>query len=90
MGNEVAGLQLPVPVHQSDELPCYCIFAGLGFVPITRPYLRDYGEEWCNTSPCRVCEQALKELPEKAGQQLIILSQVKKVNGLEIDNLKHR
>ncbi|KAJ6432385.1 hypothetical protein OIU84_019596 [Salix udensis] len=81
--------------------------AGLGFVPITRPYLHDYGEEWCNTSPCRVCEQALKELPEKAGQQLIILSQVlmdninagygrlaelqvKKVNGLEIDNLKHR
>lgn len=99
-------LQPLVPVHQFDKLPSYYIFAGLVFVPLTQPYLHEYGEEWYNTSPRRLCERALKELPKKADQQLIILSQVlmddinagyerlaelqvKKVNGVEIDNLKH-
>ncbi|CAK7326008.1 unnamed protein product [Dovyalis caffra] len=99
-------LQPLVPVHQFDKLPSYYIFAGLVFVPLTQPYLHEYGEDWYNTSPRRLCERALKELPKKAGQQLIILSQVlmddinagyerlselqvKKVNGVEIDNLKH-
>ncbi|KAJ6768261.1 hypothetical protein OIU74_022012 [Salix koriyanagi] len=99
-------LQPLVPVHQFDKLPSYYIFAGLVFVPLTQPYLHEYGEEWYNTSPRRLCERALREQPKKAAQQLIILSQVlmddinagyerlaelqvKKVNGIEIDNLKH-
>ncbi|XWS42996.1 hypothetical protein CRYUN_Cryun16bG0062400 [Craigia yunnanensis] len=89
-----------------DKLPSYFIFAGLVFVPLTQPYLHEYGEEWYNTSPRRLCECALRELPKQAGEQLIVLSQVlmddinagyerlaelqvKKVNGIEIDNLKH-
>ncbi|KAL3654007.1 Protease Do-like 10, mitochondrial [Castilleja foliolosa] len=88
-----------VPVHQFDKLPSYYIFAGLVFLPLTQPYLDDYGEDW-------LCERARKELPQKPGQQLIILSQVlmddintgyehledllvKKVNGTEVDNLRH-
>ncbi|KAJ6322506.1 hypothetical protein OIU77_012362 [Salix suchowensis] len=99
-------LQPLVPVHQFDKLPSYYIFAGLVFVPLTQPYLHEYGEEWYNTSPRRLCERALRDQPKKAAQQLIILSQVlmddinagyerlaelqvKKVNGIEIDNLKH-
>ncbi|KAK9292197.1 hypothetical protein L1049_020159 [Liquidambar formosana] len=99
-------LQPFVPVHQFDKLPSYFIFAGLVFVPLTRPYLLAFGEDWYNTSPRPLCERALKELPRKAGEQLIILSQVlmddinagyeklvelqvKKVNGVEIENLKH-
>ncbi|KAL0302958.1 UNVERIFIED_CONTAM: Protease Do-like 10, mitochondrial [Sesamum radiatum] len=99
-------LQPLVPVHQFDKLPSYFIFAGLVFVPLTQPYLHEYGEDWYNTSPRRLCERALRELPQKAGQQLVILSQVlmddsntgyerladlqvKKVNGIEVDNLKH-
>ncbi|OMO52713.1 Peptidase S1 [Corchorus olitorius] len=118
-------LQPLVPVHQFDKLPSYYIFAGLVFVPLTQPYLHEYGEDWYNTSPRRLCERALKELPKKAGEQLVILSQVlmddinagyerlaelqdacrvdffskknelcangqvKKVNGVEIENLKH-
>ncbi|KAF9677020.1 hypothetical protein SADUNF_Sadunf08G0063800 [Salix dunnii] len=72
-------LQPLVPVHQFDKLPSYYIFAGLVFVPLTQPYLHEYGEEWYNTSPRRLCEryERLAEL------------QVKKVNGIEIDNLKH-
>ncbi|WRX23812.1 PDZ domain - like 6 [Theobroma cacao] len=99
-------LQPLVPVHQFDKLPSYYIFAGLVFVPLTQPYLHEYGEDWYNTSPRRLCERALRELPKQAGEQLVILSQVlmddinagyerlaelqvKKVNGIEIQNLKH-
>lgn len=69
-------LQPLVPVHQFDKLPSYYIFAGLVFIPLTQPYLHEYGEDWYNTSPRRLCERALRELPKKAGEQLVILSQV--------------
>lgn len=99
-------LQPLVPVHQFDKLPSYFIFAGLVFVPLTQPYLHEYGEDWYNTSPRRLCERALRELPRKAGEQLVILSQVlmddintgyerlaelqvKKVNNVDVENLKH-
>ncbi|XP_048444466.1 protease Do-like 10, mitochondrial [Pyrus x bretschneideri] len=99
-------LQPLVPVHQFDKLPSYYIFAGLVFVPLTQPYLHEYGEDWYNTSPRRLCESAMREPPKRPGQQLVILSQVlmddinagyerlaelqvKKVNGVEVDNLKH-
>ncbi|KAJ6848418.1 protease Do-like 10, mitochondrial [Iris pallida] len=95
-----------VPVHQFDKLPSYYIFAGFVFVPLTQPYLHEYGEDWYNSSPRRLCERALRELPKRAGEQLVILSQVlmddinagyerlselqvKKVNGVEVENLKH-
>ncbi|XP_022149944.1 protease Do-like 10, mitochondrial [Momordica charantia] len=99
-------LQPLVPVHQFDKLPSYYIFAGLVFIPLTQPYLHEYGEDWYNTSPRRLCERALRELPKRPGEQLVILSQVlmddinagyerlaelqvKKVNGFEVENLKH-
>lgn len=69
-------LQPLVPVHQFDQLPSYYIFAGFVFVPLTQPYLHEYGDDWYNTSPRRLCERALKDLPKKAGQQLVIVSQV--------------
>ncbi|GER51325.1 DegP protease 10 [Striga asiatica] len=69
-------LQPLVPVHQFDKLPSYYIFAGLVFIPLTHPYLHEYGEEWYNTSPRRLCERAFREVAQKAGQQLVILSQV--------------
>ncbi|XP_010027457.2 protease Do-like 10, mitochondrial [Eucalyptus grandis] len=99
-------LQQLVPVHQFDKLPSYYIFAGLIFVPLTQPYLHEYGEDWYNTSPRRLCERSLRELPKNAGEELVILSQVlmddinagyerlaelqvRKVNGIEIENLRH-
>lgn len=99
-------LQPLVPVHQFDKLPSYFIFAGLVFIPLTQPYLHEYGEDWYNTSPRRLCEKALREVSKKAGEQLVVLSQVlmddintgyerlselqvKKVNDVEVENLKH-
>ncbi|KAJ3678120.1 hypothetical protein LUZ60_001923 [Juncus effusus] len=99
-------LQPLVPVHQFDKLPSYYIFGGFVFVPLTQPYLHEYGDDWYNASPRKLCEKALRDLPQKPGQQLVILSQVlmddintgyerlselqvKKVNGIEVENLKH-
>ncbi|CAN8232727.1 unnamed protein product [Cochlearia groenlandica] len=95
-----------VPVHQFDQLPSYYIFAGFVFIPLTQPYLHEYGEDWYNTSPRNLCVRALKELPKIADQQLVIISQVlvddintgyerycelqvKKVNEVEVNNLRH-
>ncbi|CAN6447411.1 unnamed protein product [Victoria cruziana] len=99
-------LQPLVPVHQFDRLPSYYIFAGLVFVPLTQPYLHEYGEDWYNSSPRRLCEHALRDMPKKHGEQFVILSQVllddinagyerlaelqvRKVNDVEVENLKH-
>ncbi|KAG0591583.1 hypothetical protein KC19_1G185700 [Ceratodon purpureus] len=65
-----------VPIHQFDTLPSYYIFAGLVFTPLSQPYLQEYGEDWYNTSPRRLCERALSAYPTKPGQQLVILSQI--------------
>ncbi|KAK9141420.1 hypothetical protein Scep_011101 [Stephania cephalantha] len=77
------------------------------FIIILRPpYLHEYGDDWYNTSPRRLCEFALRELPNKAGEQMVIVSQVlmddvsagyerlaelqvKKVDGVKVENLKH-
>ena len=65
-----------MPIHQFDRLPSYYIFAGLVFTPLTQPYLHEYGDDWYNTSPRRLCMRALTAHPLKPGQQLVILSQV--------------
>lgn len=65
-----------VPIHQYDKLPSYFIFAGLVFVPLTQPYLHEYGDDWYNASPRRLCERAMRSLPTQEGEQMVILSQV--------------
>lgn len=99
-------LQALVPIQQFDSLPSYFIFAGLVFVPLAQPYLHEYGDDWYNTSPRKLCERALREVPTKRGEQLVILSQVlmddvnagyerlaelqvKKVNCVDVHNLRH-
>lgn len=63
-------------MHQFDKIPSFYIFAGLVFVPLTQPYLHEYGEDWYNTSPRRLCRRAMEDWPKKAGEELVILSQV--------------
>ncbi|CAI5462325.1 unnamed protein product [Closterium sp. Yama58-4] len=65
-----------VPAQQFDSAPSYFIFAGLVFMPLSQPYLHEYGPDWIHSSPRRLCDLALRNLPEKPGQQIIILSRV--------------
>lgn len=69
-------LRFLVPIHQFDRLPSYFIFAGLVFTPLTQPYLHEYGDDWYNTAPRRLCERALTGILTKPEEQFVILSQV--------------
>ena len=65
-----------VPVHQYDRLPSYYVFAGLVFSPLTQPHLHEFGDDWYNSAPRRLCDRALNHHAERPGQQVVILSQV--------------
>ncbi|XP_002971553.2 protease Do-like 10, mitochondrial [Selaginella moellendorffii] len=65
-----------VPNHQFERLPSYYIFAGLVFVPLTLPYLHEYGDDWYNASPRRLCDRTFSKMPKKPGEQFVIMSQV--------------
>jgi hypothetical protein len=49
---------------------------GLVFVPLSQPYLHEYGDDWMSNSPRRLVDKALNSLMAKPGQQIIVLSQV--------------
>lgn len=65
-----------VPVHQYDRLPSYYVFAGLVFSQLTQPLLHEWGDDWYNQSPRRLCERALNDDQEVAGEEVVVLSQV--------------
>jgi len=69
-------LQHLVPIQQYDLLPRYLIYAGLVFTPLSQPYLHEYGDDWYNTSPRRLCDRALNWDKQEPDQELVILSQV--------------
>ncbi|WIA37685.1 hypothetical protein OEZ86_014578 [Tetradesmus obliquus] len=69
-------LQTLVPVHKYDQLPSYFIYAGLVFVPLSQPYLHEYGDDWMSNSPRRLVDKALNSLMARPDQQIIVLSQV--------------
>jgi hypothetical protein len=46
------------------------------FVPLSQPYLHEYGDDWMASSPRRLVDKALNALMQKPGQQIIVLSQV--------------
>jgi hypothetical protein len=81
-------LQLVAIGHQG-RLKCHCITlplrchfltcmlgAGLVFVPLSQPYLHEYGDDWITSSPRRLVDKALNGLMDKPGQQIIVMSQV--------------
>lgn len=65
-----------VPVHTYDRLPSYLIFAGLVFVPLSQPYLHEYGEDWINAAPRRLYDKAMHQLMQKPNQQIVVMTQV--------------
>ena len=59
-----------VPNQQYNQLPSYFIHAGLVFTPLTQPYLLEYGEDWFNTSPRKLCIKAIIETMEETDQEV--------------------
>eukprot|EP00455_Lapot_gusevi_P051338 TRINITY_DN7627_c0_g1_i3.p1 TRINITY_DN7627_c0_g1~~TRINITY_DN7627_c0_g1_i3.p1 ORF type:complete len:399 (-),score=100.17 TRINITY_DN7627_c0_g1_i3:52-1248(-) len=65
-----------VAVHQYDKMPSYYIFAGLVFVPLTQPFLHEWGEDWYNDSPRKLTFQAMFGEVTEPDQQVVVLSHV--------------
>lgn len=45
-------------------------------MPLSQPYLHEYGDDWITSSPRRLVDKALNGLMDKPGQQIIVMSQV--------------
>lgn len=65
-----------VPSHQYDAPPSYFVIAGLVFVPLTKPYLEEWGEAWFNECPRKLCDRSVLGEIQSSDQQVIVLSQV--------------
>jgi hypothetical protein len=65
-----------VPAHQYDRLPSFFLYAGLVFSPLTQPHLHEFGDDWFNAAPRRLCDRALNDHPTVPGEQVVLLSQV--------------
>lgn len=65
-----------VPAHQYDRPPSYFVYAGLVFVPLTQPYLHEWGDDWFNTAPRKLVDVALNGIRTKPGEQVVVLSQI--------------
>lgn len=45
-------------------------------MPLSQPYLHEYGDDWITSSPRRLVDKALNGLMDRPGQQIIVMSQV--------------
>ena len=63
-----------VPPTAYDESPPYFIFAGLVFVPLTEPYLHEWGDDWLADAPQDLVALTLQGLPTQWDEQVVILS----------------
>jgi len=68
--------KLLVPAHLFDKSPSYFVHAGLVFVALGQPYLHEYGEDWYNQSPRRLCDKALYGIATQEDEQVVVLAHV--------------
>ncbi|PRP88078.1 hypothetical protein PROFUN_04169 [Planoprotostelium fungivorum] len=65
-----------VPVHIHDTRPSYFVYGGLVFIRLTQPYLHEYGDDWFNTSPRRLCYRALHGEIKGPQHEVVVLSHI--------------
>uniref|UniRef100_A0A0D3C258 Protease Do-like PDZ domain-containing protein n=1 Tax=Brassica oleracea var. oleracea TaxID=109376 RepID=A0A0D3C258_BRAOL len=85
-----------VPLHNFDKMRSYYIYGGFLFVPLSQPYID--GSYMCECSSKKMPKKASEQIviisqiledDINAGYASFEDLQVKKVNGIEVDNLKH-
>ncbi|CAN7137009.1 unnamed protein product [Brassica rapa subsp. narinosa] len=85
-----------VPLHNFDKIRSYYIYGGFLFVPLSQPYID--GSDMCECSSKKMPKKASEQIviisqiledDINAGYASFEDLQVKKVNGIEVDNLKH-
>eukprot|EP00041_Stephanoeca_diplocostata_P013449 m.235540 g.235540 ORF g.235540 m.235540 type:complete len:615 (+) comp19341_c0_seq5:182-2026(+) len=65
-----------VPMHCYDTPTDYFVHAGLVFLPLTYPYLYEWGDHWWSDAPRKLCMRASKMFKKKEKQQIVVLSQI--------------
>ncbi|PNX97593.1 protease Do-like chloroplastic-like [Trifolium pratense] len=75
-----------VPFHIDEGQPSYLIIAGLVFTPLSEPYIEEEHED---TIGLKLLAKARYSFPKFKGEQIVILSQVIKFNGVRIKNIQH-
>uniref|UniRef100_A0A0E0DM00 PDZ domain-containing protein n=2 Tax=Oryza TaxID=4527 RepID=A0A0E0DM00_9ORYZ len=75
-----------VPFHVEGGQPSYLIVAGLVFTPLTEPFIEEECEE---TLGLKLLAKARYSLSTFEGEQIVIVSQVIKLNGTVVKNIHH-
>jgi len=65
-----------VPFHQYDTVTSYFVHAGLVFVPLTWPFLYEWGEDWYSQGPRHLIQRAMDDYQTVDGEQPVVLSQI--------------
>lgn len=70
----VTPLRRLVPATVYDTPQPYFIYGGLSFVPLTSPYLQEWGEDWRGDAPHQLVALALAGTPNYEEEHPVILS----------------
>ena len=65
-----------VPQDRYDVRPTYYVFGGLVFVPLTRDYLKAWGEEWWRSAPYHLLALYEEGIRSKDRLEVVVLSKV--------------
>ncbi len=73
---ELAPLPCLIPRTLYDAPPTYYLYAGLLFVPVTRGYLRTWGEDWMARAPHDLVELYRSGVRTRRMQEVVVLQKV--------------
>ncbi len=65
-----------VPEDRYDVRPTYFVFGGIVFVPLTRDYLKSFGEEWWNEAPHGLMDLHEHGLPTEGRTEVVLISKL--------------
>lgn len=65
-----------VPEDRYDVRPTYFVYGGLVFVPLTRDYLKAFGEEWWNEAPHHLMALHEHGVPTPERNEVVLISKI--------------
>ena len=63
-----------VPATVYDAPQPYFLYAGLVFLPLTEPYLHEWGDDWQQDAPTDLVHLCMSGTRREAGEEVVVLS----------------